>query len=359
MSLEHTLSVRRHSVCTACPAYTVLLVLADYASEDGYCWPSLAKLAEESRCHRATVIRAIDEHIKSGELIKVTRGNVGMSNRYIVAVGMSEGALRIALKKYGSSTPEQDVSKALKNARVGWGSRESDGVVAESDGAVAESDGGSSTVRRGSSTVRRGSSTVRRGSSTVRPDPSNILLRSSNDPPKDPQGTHFLQNAPGGGHGELSDQQSPPQAPSPAQSTRKRGGKGGAKDAPHDPKYSAWHTRVVAHWDDEYKATSRGERYRYTPQELAALKRSGLHKVPIEDMLATISAFLRITERQDKYLANNRTIWACVRSWNHRLLSEARRRARASPDEDAEALLAEDDALRERQRLAIEREGHL
>lgn len=323
MSLQHTLSVRQLSVCKSCPAYTVLLVLADYADVDGYCWPSAAKLAAESRCHRATVFRAIDEHIAAGELIKISRGNVGTSNQYIVAVGMSEAAINLTVRKNADKKSVLDgYEKALTNARNAWGTRRTERLVEETDPSHP-----ATTPSHIATPPVADCDTPRR---TVRPDPSKNLQGTSKEPVSAP-------------------------AHSASSGTRPK-----KSAAAPDPLYGTFHSSFFALWDEQYRETTRGERYRFNGgYEGSILKRSGLVSEPFAAVEASVSAFLRISERQDKYLAHHRDIKTFLSSWNNSLLAHARADARirdapaGASGDDLSRLLAEDEAKRQRQRDMI------
>ncbi len=58
----------------------VLLALANYASDDGKCWPSLDKLGKDTGLHPKTVSRCI-RRLKKGKLIETKRR---MNNSSIV-----------------------------------------------------------------------------------------------------------------------------------------------------------------------------------------------------------------------------------------------------------------------------------
>jgi len=126
-----------------------------------------------------------------------------------------------------------------------------------------------------------------------------------------------------------------------------------SEESGEDRAYGAWHRAFFAHWDAEYRRSTQGERYRFEGgREGALLKRSGLYAEPPDEVFVSIRAFLGITEKQDRYVANNRTIGMFVRSWNHRLLAQARaaaREGRMASHEDMEAILAEDEEMRARQ----------
>ncbi len=51
------------------PAKLILLKLADNASDEGYCFPSIGRIAHECSCSRSTVYRILGM-LESGKLIK-------------------------------------------------------------------------------------------------------------------------------------------------------------------------------------------------------------------------------------------------------------------------------------------------
>lgn len=53
----------------------VLLALASWADTDGWCCPSLAKIARRARCGRASVQRALKQLLDDGEIEHHTRGH--------------------------------------------------------------------------------------------------------------------------------------------------------------------------------------------------------------------------------------------------------------------------------------------
>ena len=52
----------------------ILLRLADWADDFGFCWPSIADLADKSGAHRATVFRVLDRLEEAGLLVRVVSG---------------------------------------------------------------------------------------------------------------------------------------------------------------------------------------------------------------------------------------------------------------------------------------------
>lgn len=76
----------------------LLLALADAANDEGYCWPSVDTLAEKTRIHRSTVLRAAKRLENSGEIY--IQHNRRHGNKYLVLVGLTEGQIEYALKKH-------------------------------------------------------------------------------------------------------------------------------------------------------------------------------------------------------------------------------------------------------------------
>lgn len=60
----------------------ILLGLADHANDDGYCWPSYAKIAAKARTSTRWAMRCVKKLESQGYLIREHRGNVGRSNVY-------------------------------------------------------------------------------------------------------------------------------------------------------------------------------------------------------------------------------------------------------------------------------------
>ncbi|MBR9798788.1 MAG: GntR family transcriptional regulator [Gammaproteobacteria bacterium] len=68
----------------------LLLLMADYANEQGVCWPSVRRLSEEMSCSRSTVQRAIEALVEQGAMTVVARKTSAgrqTSNFYRLAMG--------------------------------------------------------------------------------------------------------------------------------------------------------------------------------------------------------------------------------------------------------------------------------
>lgn len=62
----------------------VLVALADWCNEDGYCWPSRRTIANRTGASEATVKRVLRDHIKRGELERILGGHVQPGPREFV-----------------------------------------------------------------------------------------------------------------------------------------------------------------------------------------------------------------------------------------------------------------------------------
>lgn len=90
MSVRVMTAVMDYSAATG-STYTVALILADHADGDGWCWPSLDRIARRSRVSRTTAIRAIAELETLGELVREIGGSGPRdTNRYRVMPGHVE-----------------------------------------------------------------------------------------------------------------------------------------------------------------------------------------------------------------------------------------------------------------------------
>ena len=77
----------------------VLLAIADFANEDGVCWPGQDRLAKMAQISVSSVKRVIADLVESGELWRDRRKNRGSSaNAYIVCLGLTEEELERAIQ---------------------------------------------------------------------------------------------------------------------------------------------------------------------------------------------------------------------------------------------------------------------
>lgn len=62
----------------------VMLVMADYANDEGHCWPSIPSVADKACMSERSAYRVINELISEGWLEVVSGGGRGKTNRYMV-----------------------------------------------------------------------------------------------------------------------------------------------------------------------------------------------------------------------------------------------------------------------------------
>lgn len=88
----------------------LLLLLADYANEQGVCWPSIRRLSEEMSCTTRTVQRAIEALVEQGAMTVVARKTSAgrqTSNFYRLAMGSDQQ------QPQASDEPSPDDCEAL------------------------------------------------------------------------------------------------------------------------------------------------------------------------------------------------------------------------------------------------------
>lgn len=87
-----------------------LIVLADKADDDGYCWPGLSTIQEQMNCTRQTALNAINRLESAGELYSVRVQRKG--SRYLVLPGLSDQQILTALVNR-FEMDEEEASKQL------------------------------------------------------------------------------------------------------------------------------------------------------------------------------------------------------------------------------------------------------
>jgi len=96
----------------------LMLALADFSDDDGFCWPSLQKLQDRTRSSRPTVCKHLDRCIANGELLTfATYGEDGRqtSNRYILRIGFSDQeTIKTIHKKIGLPLAESQKMLAIQ-----------------------------------------------------------------------------------------------------------------------------------------------------------------------------------------------------------------------------------------------------
>lgn len=107
MSLKTMLRVWEHSE-TKRAARCLMLALADFANDDGICWPGTASLAEKINESSDYTDILIKKCIESGELAKHAGQGRGHKTRFAILCGLAPDAqkrLKGVLQKGYSSTP--------------------------------------------------------------------------------------------------------------------------------------------------------------------------------------------------------------------------------------------------------------
>ena len=79
-------------------ALLFLLALADYADDNGFCWPGYGKLAQKTRVTRRNVSRLVERVAISGELWAINRRR-HQSNLYVVTPGLDLGGLLASVER--------------------------------------------------------------------------------------------------------------------------------------------------------------------------------------------------------------------------------------------------------------------
>src|SRR5262252_7054276 len=64
----------------------VLLALADWANDDGYCWPTISALAVKSRLSERAVQQILGRLSATGRIERISGGGRGHANEYRVVV---------------------------------------------------------------------------------------------------------------------------------------------------------------------------------------------------------------------------------------------------------------------------------
>ena len=62
----------------------VLLALADWANDDGYCWPTISALATKARLSERAVQQILGRLTTTGRIRRIQGGGRGRANRYQV-----------------------------------------------------------------------------------------------------------------------------------------------------------------------------------------------------------------------------------------------------------------------------------
>lgn len=94
----------------------VMLALADFANDDGWCWPSIPILANKTRVSERTVQRILRELEKAGEIQVVEGGGRGKSSHYRV---LTKPRQPVTLSEKGDNPAQETVTpEAQKGDRA-------------------------------------------------------------------------------------------------------------------------------------------------------------------------------------------------------------------------------------------------
>src|SRR6516225_1438614 len=69
----------------------VLLALADWANDDGYCWPTITALAAKARLSERAVQQILGRLTTTGRIRRIQGGGRGRANRYQVVTTKNSG----------------------------------------------------------------------------------------------------------------------------------------------------------------------------------------------------------------------------------------------------------------------------
>jgi len=100
-------------------ALLILLALADFANDDGWCWPSIDTLSNKARCSRRTVQETLRRLEKNGEIeVHLNQGRSG-TNLYQVTidVGDAETAPPISTIKRNTKNRKKGMQNSDANLR--------------------------------------------------------------------------------------------------------------------------------------------------------------------------------------------------------------------------------------------------
>lgn len=141
MSLTWTGLVRRYAEKSNARKYLVLIALADYANEEGICWPSIASIAEWAGCGEKQARRYIREYVNEEMIDIVQKGGgtrltndgrtVGISNRYrivgskLIPSHAGEGRDSPPISTAEPSHPEKEPSRKAEESSLKKGGEES------------------------------------------------------------------------------------------------------------------------------------------------------------------------------------------------------------------------------------------
>lgn len=98
----------------------LLIMLADAANEDGYCWPGIQRLAQQTRMSTRQVQRMLQDLAKDGEIFIETRKGGIKNNRYHVICGLDIEQKREIANQIIEKFPDlhDDILSSLGNDKM-------------------------------------------------------------------------------------------------------------------------------------------------------------------------------------------------------------------------------------------------
>jgi DNA-binding IscR family transcriptional regulator len=84
----------------------VLLALADWASDDGYCWPTVPALAAKARLSERAVQQILGRLTATGRIRRIAGGGRGHANQYQVLTKNPEAETVNEVHRIENTEPE-------------------------------------------------------------------------------------------------------------------------------------------------------------------------------------------------------------------------------------------------------------
>jgi hypothetical protein len=158
MSIAATKRVWDSSTQSTPMLLNAMLALADFADDQGLCWPSVATLAKRLRADVDYTHKLIKQLVKSGELLQKKGGGRGNCSIYAVVCGLSDAertaintVLQYSVIRNGSRVV--DFTLATKAASVEQRNPVSESSVSETENTVPENTVPENTVFQSEKTL--------------------------------------------------------------------------------------------------------------------------------------------------------------------------------------------------------------